>query len=113
MSIQWSEKHEAWYRENSLDLRVFREQREYKFLNVQPSDRVLDLGGHIGAFTLTAARAGAQSVVSFEPEEENFELLMYNTLPYKQCKVIRAAVVPDPAPTAVDFYVVVPPVGKK
>jgi FkbM family methyltransferase len=109
----WSNRYEAWYRENSRDLNVFKEQHQYHTLDIQPGDVALDLGGHIGAFALMAAHAGATQVVSYEPEPENFELLLKNIERYPQCSAVRAAVVASPAPKTVDFYVVVPPSGKK
>ena len=38
----------------------------------------LDLGGNIGTFTCQALHKGAQKVITFEPEQENFELLLKN-----------------------------------
>ncbi len=38
---------------------------------------VIDIGAHIGSFSLLAAQAGA-TVYAFEPEEENFRLLRDN-----------------------------------
>ena len=34
---------------------------------LEPGSRVLDVGAHIGLYALTAARAGAESVLAFEP----------------------------------------------
>jgi len=38
----------------------------------------LDLGGNIGTFTCKACDAGCKKVITFEPEEENFQLLKKN-----------------------------------
>lgn len=43
-------------------------------LNIKPGDRVLDLGAHIGTFSLLAARLGAQ-VTAVEASPGNAELL--------------------------------------
>lgn len=39
---------------------------------------VIDIGAHIGMFTLSAIRYGAKRVFAFEPEESNYELLCHN-----------------------------------
>ena len=51
-----------------------------KFFRIEPEDNVLDLGAHIGSFTLRAAKeVGLKGmVVAVEPSSENFELLEKN-----------------------------------
>jgi FkbM family methyltransferase len=51
-----------------------------KEAKVKPGDVVLDVGAHIGSFTLKAAKeVGLEGrVVSFEPSSENFKLLTLN-----------------------------------
>src|SRR5258707_906552 len=48
-------------------------------VSVGPGDVVIDIGAHIGCFTVWAARQGAR-VFSFEPLPENFDALKRNTL---------------------------------
>lgn len=43
------------------------------------SGTVIDLGAHVGAFTLEALRRGADLVVAVEPAPENFRRLYHNT----------------------------------
>ena len=52
-------------------------EEEYR---IKPGDVVLDVGAHIGCFTLKAAKEVGPSgkVVSFEPSSENFKLLSLN-----------------------------------
>ncbi len=51
--------------------------REYGTIDFR--DRtVVDVGAHIGAFTLLAARHGARRVLAFEAGSENFEMLQAN-----------------------------------
>lgn len=47
---------------------------------IQPGDTVLDVGAHVGYFTLIAARSiGPQGhVYAFEPEPDNYKLLIQN-----------------------------------
>lgn len=45
---------------------------------IKQDDVVLDLGANIGIFTRFASDAGAKKIYSFEPIQENFELLMLN-----------------------------------
>lgn len=44
-------------------------------LNVQT---VIDIGAHIGTFSLLAVKMGAVNVYAFEPEQFNFEVLLHN-----------------------------------
>jgi FkbM family methyltransferase len=53
---------------------------------------VVDVGAHIGAFAILAARAGARRVLAYEPEAENFRLLTLNAAPYAAIEPHRAAV---------------------
>jgi FkbM family methyltransferase len=56
------------------------ERRVYRkagFLGPEPGDRWLDLGGNIGTFAVWAASLGAE-VRTFEPEPENYALLVAN-----------------------------------
>ena len=46
-------------------------------LEIEEGDSWLDIGGNIGAFAVFAASKGA-AVVSYEPEPDNFELLLEN-----------------------------------
>ena len=48
--------------------------------SIRPGDTVLDIGAHIGLYTLTAARASGPTgrVVAFEPSTDNFALLEAN-----------------------------------
>ena len=48
--------------------------------SIRPGDTVLDIGAHIGLYTLTAARAVGPTgrVVAFEPSTDNFALLEAN-----------------------------------
>src|SRR5258708_5456294 len=54
-------------------------------------DTVLDLGAHIGSFSLLAARAGAR-VLAFEPDPSNFSLLEENAAPYAAVEAVPLAV---------------------
>ncbi len=38
----------------------------------------LDLGGNIGTFTCKACHSGCEKVITFEPEEDNYQLLLKN-----------------------------------
>jgi FkbM family methyltransferase len=63
----------------------------------------LDLGGNIGTFTWLASSKGSK-VFSFEPEPENFELLVENTKDCKQVHVFQEGVVAGPDGT-LDLYI--------
>ena len=53
---------------------------------------VVDVGAHIGAFSVFAALRGARRVLAYEPAEENFRLLVINSAGYPAIEPHRAAV---------------------
>jgi FkbM family methyltransferase len=53
---------------------------------------VVDVGAHIGAFSVFAAQRGARRVLAHEPAEENFRLLVINAAGYPAIEPQRAAV---------------------
>jgi FkbM family methyltransferase len=61
---------------------IFHEQVYDKFFTVEPGDVVIDVGAHVGVFTLKAARATSEQgrVVAIEPEPTNLNLLRQNIL---------------------------------
>lgn len=61
------------------------------FPQLRAGDTVLDLGAHIGSFSILAARAGAR-VLAFEPEPSNFSLLEENVRPYPAVEAVPLAV---------------------
>jgi FkbM family methyltransferase len=73
------------YRSQSADEKVMSEillRRAYRkpLLNfdVEPDDVWIDLGAHIGIFSLYAVAQGAKCVYSYEPNPESFELMQRN-----------------------------------
>ena len=84
---------EMQYRADSHDHYVFTEVAAYtKNIPLKPTDTVMDVGGHIGSFTVLAA-ATAKAVHTFEPHPENFKLLSMNTKKLKNVTVNNLAVV--------------------
>jgi FkbM family methyltransferase len=64
---------------------------EYGALDVRDKV-VVDVGAHIGAFSLLAAGHGARRVLAFEPEAENYRLLAINVASCAAIEPHRAAV---------------------
>jgi len=62
-----------------MDEYTVKEMSSYKMLlqQIKPSDVVIDIGGNIGAFARKAWEAGG-IVFSYEPEPENYDLLILN-----------------------------------
>ena len=88
-----------WYRPGTVDPDVIREAGGYFSFPVAADDRVLDLGAHIGAVAVHAARLGAR-VVAVEPEPENVGILRQNADLYPGLiAVVDAAVVSNGPPT--------------
>jgi len=52
-----------------------------KYYHIRPNDTVVDIGASIGAFSVLAAKRGAQ-VYSYEPTPRSFELLTKNIKGY-------------------------------
>ena len=63
--------------EDALIFREVQEDNDYRGL-VQPGDRVLDIGAHIGIFAKYAVEQGAASVLCLEPQPDNFAYLREN-----------------------------------
>ena len=57
---------------------------------LKPGDHVLDLGANVGIFTRWASDAGAKKIYSFEPVQENFQLLALNRP--ENCEAHRLAI---------------------
>lgn len=84
-----------WHRPDTTDLDAVADVRRYlRHLPVGPHDRVMDIGAHIGSFTVPAAATGAM-VVAYEPEPENHTMLERNVADAGLVQVVDAAVVAD------------------
>jgi FkbM family methyltransferase len=46
--------------------------------DIKKGDRVIDIGGHIGLFSVLAAKLGASKVVTFEPVKNSYDILVSN-----------------------------------
>lgn len=93
MQLIFSNKYKLWGRLNTCDELVMGEiERSYHRLNLKPGDVVLDVGANIGAFSVYAAKKGCQ-VYAFEPDAENYEVLLENTKSYTSIVPFREALV--------------------
>jgi FkbM family methyltransferase len=78
--LVYLEKFRGWARPGTLDEYVFKEIRpSYNMLDIQKGDTVLDVGANIGAFSLYAEEQGASKIYAYEPDSDNFALLMMNS----------------------------------
>tara|TARA_R110000824_G_C15183118_1_gene673978 strand:+ start:35 stop:709 length:675 start_codon:yes stop_codon:yes gene_type:complete len=78
---EWNDKVKGYTRPDTLDEYVFKEIKpSYNCLELGEGDIVLDIGANIGAFSKYAMEKGAY-VYAYEPEPENYELLVVNTHP--------------------------------
>lgn len=95
----------VYVRPGTMDEYIVREVKSaYKLLDLQPGDRVLDIGANIGAFTKLAMEIGCH-VCAIEPDPENFKILWRNIMNTEQgdCAPIESAVTIDGRP--VTLYV--------
>ncbi len=84
---QFKTHDERWLRD-MVDEIFYKNEYDYKEINVQPGDVVLDLGGNIGCFASYAISKGASKVYTVEPFEEYINLLKTNLDRYKDKVVI-------------------------
>lgn len=82
------------HRPGTQDIHVWRDvlvRNEYrlpdKFL---PTDRIIDIGAHIGVFAIACVARGAEKIECYEPDPDNFSILVEN-LPV-HCKARNLAV---------------------
>jgi FkbM family methyltransferase len=69
------EKTGLYYRPDTYDLSVIKEQSSYaRLFEMVKGKVVLDIGGNIGSFAYNALQHGAKEVVSFEPDPDNIEV---------------------------------------
>jgi FkbM family methyltransferase len=84
-------------RPDTLDRRIFRDvivENEYRLPSqFEPTDVILDVGGHIGTFSHAVLARGAGQVFCCEPDAANFRVLCHNLAPYGgRVHVMRCAV---------------------
>lgn len=79
LDFEWALPYHPVVRLGTWDAAIFAEQIKYAPLQIEPNSIVLDLGANIGAFALWAFHDGAASVHCYEPEDENSQLLRFNT----------------------------------
>lgn len=81
-------------RPNTYDASIFDfvcRQNEYE-LDDLSGKTILDIGGHIGCFAYKAVSLNAERVISFEPDETNYNMAVGNLSDYENAEVVRAAV---------------------
>jgi FkbM family methyltransferase len=69
------------YHNNSTDMGVITEifsEDPYKFLSIPDNALIIDIGAHIGTFSLRCAKEKNCLVYAYEPCEENYKLLCEN-----------------------------------
>lgn len=96
----------VWYRKGTADDRTLAEiPRSYGWLDVE-GKTVLDIGAHIGGFSMWAIKSRASAVVAVEPDECNFELLDLNTETptLTPVEIVNAAVVKSRPPDKVTLW---------
>jgi FkbM family methyltransferase len=66
-------------REGTTDMMTVKSIGQYKSCPIPANSVVLDIGGHIGTFSVWAVEQGAGRVVAYEPEPDNYRMLCLNT----------------------------------
>jgi len=69
-------------RKGTCDENVYKsvvEHNEYKLpTRFRPQDIIIDIGAHIGSFSLACWLRGSRNILAFEPNKENYELASLN-----------------------------------
>ena len=77
------------------DLAVFKEVAQYSIVDVA-GKHVLDVGAHIGCYSVLAFQLGAKSVTAVEPDPRNLKLLKLNcknNIPRGRYQILEGAAV--------------------
>ncbi|MDB5052767.1 MAG: FkbM family methyltransferase [Bacilli bacterium] len=82
---------------NTSDPHVLKEifqQRNYEFTNLSFTPKlIIDGGANAGYSSVFFANIYPQAhIIAVEPEQSNFEILQYNTRPYKKVKLIESGI---------------------
>jgi len=94
---------ECWVRKDTWDENIFKEMGLYlKKISLTPEDVWLDVGGNIGSFCKKIAKEVA-TVIAYEPDENNFELLKKNNEESDNIIFVNKAVIGN-ADIVRDFY---------
>jgi len=73
------------YFRNHWDINIYQSvynENEYQIDSCLKSKTVVDIGAHIGSFSILCLDRGAKKVFSYEAEKENFEILKKNAFIY-------------------------------
>ena len=72
----------------SRDIYIFQKREilsaNYFIKFVEEEDIMLDIGSHIGMYTILAMSSGCKKIYAFEPIEDNFNILLKNIEMYKK-----------------------------
>lgn len=93
MELEWSARHGLWHKPGTdhLDM-VYQARREWRYIlqTLQPGDRVLDLGAHIGGFSTMVKGLPPWALWCIEPAPDTFSVLQKNC---PNATLVQAAVV--------------------
>jgi FkbM family methyltransferase len=78
----WTKDFNIWHRPGTQDMHVWQGvlvKNEYRLPDsFNPTDRIIDIGAHIGVFAVACVARGAGRVECYEPDQDNFDLLREN-----------------------------------
>jgi FkbM family methyltransferase len=104
MTLETDEKTGLKYRPDTGDKDMLKEMCEYQYLFDNCKDAVvMDVGSNIGTFSLFALKAGAKQIIAYEPEPENFKVLMEQEFAFNQNVTLVNAAIADTS-GQMDFY---------
>lgn len=69
------------FREDSIDKRIYEsvfKKNEYKIPTLENTDVVVDVGAHIGSFSLKCWFEGSRNIFAFEANKENYNVCFHN-----------------------------------
>lgn len=109
---QYPEGIELWQREPDMGIVAgVLVHKSYERAKIQDGDVVLDVGGHIGSYTVLASKKVGEAghVHSFEPEPENHHLLKKNIALNRCLNVSVYPIAMSDETKSIDFFVREPP----
>lgn len=104
------------YREKTNDTQVLDDMNNcplYDLTKLKNIKTVLDIGAHIGTFSIKAVQAFPHAdIYAFEPFEENFTLLKANTLNFSNIHIYQDVICGAHRPIAIREYNIAKPASR-
>ena len=101
VSIPLKSGKTLWYRENSSDMAMWKEN-PYRGFTFYPDDIIMDIGANMGDFPVRYSD-GVKEIHSYEPMKDTFEVLSQNVKGnnIENCYLYNVAIAPEEGETSI------------